>query len=107
MNKLTSIFLTIALLISACATAPQQVQVQTVAIPRAKIEIAEPKPVQMDKIQWKVVKVGNQTLYTLDNGNFTNLVINMTKTKELLIDEKTLVTSYKSYYEDSEEPVKK
>lgn len=104
MNKLKLMALA-ALFVSACATAPQQVVVQTKEIPRATIQLPEPKPIHMDTVQWKVVKSNNQILFTLDNANFQNLMINMTKTKEMLIEQKALTKSYKSYYEDSTDEV--
>lgn len=126
MKKLLIATLAVASLsLAACAT--DGVTVDSVKIPAA--QAPEPAPLTMRNVQWKILTKAdlekllaeleanpdpNFALYTLDNGNFQALNLNLVEIRRFIVDQQQVIVFYKNLEnptppaeEKKEEPKKK
>lgn len=126
MKKIVLAALASGLLLSGCATTGS-VTVQPTKIPAA--EAPTPAPLNMRDVQWKILTKAdleallieleqnpdpNFALYTLDNGNFQALNLNLVDIRRFILEQQQVVVYYRDLEaqthpaeEKKEEPKKK
>lgn len=104
-----------------CSVQPIPLDVQTTAIEHAKLQIADPPPVELEKFQWVVITKDNAekifddmkaqgqppVLFALTDKGYEAMSINTTKIQEFLKLQKSVILAYKKYYEEDNSNVSK
>lgn len=111
-------FICIALLFSlvSCAST-EPIKIETVQVSKTPLNLSYPNPIHLSPVEWVVITPGNATevfeklktektdevLFGLSDDAYKNLSVNMAIIKKYIIEIKTLLNSYKDYYENPEE----
>ena len=109
--------------ISSCSLFTKKVQIETIPEKRVQLNLHEPEPVKLSKVIWFVVTPENidttfnrlkqskndLVLFGLSETGYQNLSTNMAVINKYIYEQKTIIKSYKKYYEstDSTESNKK
>lgn len=107
------ILVLISILILGCAKKPEPINVIQTPEPRTVLNLQEPPTLILNSVKFKVITPNNQEkvfddlkqegtdeiLFGLTDDNYKNLALNIAKIKAYLIEQQTIINSYKKYYE--------
>ena len=119
MNARHLLILTIPLLISGCGTlwpsAPdvKQVQIQTKAVERTRLNLQDPEPLKAREIKFIIITKENfdtvmkdlvdknmdPVVFALTDDGYQQLSLTIAEIRNLLATQRSIITRYKEYYE--------
>ena len=107
--------LTLTILLTSCAGV-KQLEIFKQEVPRAKLNLEKPTPLEMEKIHWHIITSENAeevfkkleaegidpVLFGLTDKDFELLSKNFAKIRNQLKIQNDLIDKYKEYYESEE-----
>ena len=108
--------LMLCLFLSGCGGV-KQLEIFKQEVPRAKLNLDKPTPLQMEKIHWHIITSENAeevfkkleadgidpVLWGLTDKDFELLAKNFAQIRNKLVETNALLEKYKEYYESEEE----
>ena len=108
--------LILVLLLSGCSSV-KELSIFKEEVPRAKLNLEKPTPLQMEKIHWHIITSENAeevfkkleaegidpVLFGLTDKDFEMLAKNFAKIRNQLMQTNELLEKYKEYYEAEED----
>ena len=108
--------LILVLLLSGCSSV-KELSIFKEEVPRAKLNLEKPTPLQMEKIHWHIITSENAeevfaklekegidpVLFGLTDKDFEMLSKNFAKIRNQLMQTNELLDKYKEYYESEED----
>lgn len=102
----------ISIIILGCST--KQIEIKSEPVQRTKLNLQQPMPISLDKVEFTIITEDNQkqvfselqkqnkdkVLYGLSEEDYKNLSLNISKIKGYIIEQKSIINSYKDYYEE-------
>ena len=109
------LLLTLTILLTSCAGV-KQLEIFKQEVPRAKLNLEKPTPLEMEKIHWHIITSENAeevfkkleaegidpVLFGLTDKDFELLSKNFAKIRNQLKIQNDLIDKYKEYYESEE-----
>jgi len=110
------LLLTLTIFLTSCAGV-KELSIFKEEVPRAKLNLEKPTPLQMEKIQWHIITSENAeevfkkleadgidpVLWGLTDKDFELLAKNFAQIRNKLVETNALLDKYKEYYEGEEE----
>ena len=107
--------LMLCLLLSGCSSV-KELSIFKEEVPRAKLNLDKPTPLQMEKLHWHIITSENaeevfkklepdsiDPLWGLTDKDFELLAKNFAQIRNKLVETNALLDKYKEYYESEEE----
>ena len=108
--------LTLTIFLTSCSGV-KQLSIFKEEVPRAKLNLEKPTPLQMEKIQWHIITSENAeevfkkleadgidpVLWGLTDKDFELLAKNFAQIRNKMIETNKILEKYKEYYESEEE----
>ena len=108
--------LILVLLLSGCSSV-KELSIFKEEVPRAKLNLEKPTPLQMEKLHWHIITSANAeevfkkleadgidpVLWGLTDKDFELLAKNFAQIRNKLVETNALLEKYKEYYESEEE----
>ena len=108
--------LILCILLSGCSSV-KRLDIFKEEVPRAKLNLEKPTPLQMEKIHWHIITSENAeevfkkleadgidpVLWGLTDKDFELLAKNFAQIRNKLVETNALLEKYKEYYESEEE----
>lgn len=98
--KLVLVFVMSIFLIGCSSVKP--VEVRTICEQKLPLNMQDPAEIEMYNVDFNLVKVDGTLYYGLTQENFNNLSKNLAVLKKYMISQKEIISSYRQYYEGSE-----
>lgn len=113
-QRLIIIVLFICALLGACTSSPELVVPEP---ERVKLELSDPRPIRTKDVDWIVITENNYQdvfqelkdkkydaiLIGLTDKDYENISVNNSEFKRYIIEQQFIISSYKQYYEKSED----
>ena len=110
------LLLTLTIFLTSCAGV-KQLEIFKEEVPRAKLNLEKPTPLQMEQLHWHIITSENATevfakleadgidpvLWGLTDKDFELLAKNFAQIRNKLVETNALLEKYKEYYEGEEE----
>ena len=110
--------LILCMLLSGCSSV-KELSIFKEEVPRAKLNLDKPTPLQMEKIHWHIITSENAeevfaklqadgidpVLWGLTDKDFELLAKNFAQIRNKLVETNALLDKYKEYYESDEQKV--
>ena len=108
--------LILCILLSGCSSV-KELSIFKEEVPRAKLNLDKPTPLQMEKLHWHIITSANAeevfkkleadgidpVLWGLTDKDFELLAKNFAQIRNKLVETNALLEKYKEYYESEEE----
>ena len=108
--------LILCILLSGCSSV-KELSIFKEEVPRAKLNLEKPTPLQMEKLHWHIITSANAeevfkkleadgidpVLWGLTDKDFELLAKNFAQIRNKLVETNALLEKYKEYYESEEE----
>jgi hypothetical protein len=108
--------LTLTIFLTSCAGV-KQLEIFKEEVPRAKLNLDKPTPLQMEQLHWHIITSENASevfakleadgidpvLWGLTDKDFELLAKNFAQIRNKLVETNALLDKYKEYYEGDEE----
>ena len=108
--------LTLTIFLTSCAGV-KQLEIFKEEVPRAKLNLEKPTPLQMEQLHWHIITSENAAavfakleadgidpvLWGLTDKDFELLAKNFAQIRNKLVETNALLEKYKEYYEGEEE----
>ena len=108
--------LTLTIFLTSCAGV-KELSIFKEEVPRAKLNLEKPTPLQMEKIQWHIITSENAAevfakleadgidpvLWGLTDKDFELLAKNFAQIRNKMVETNAILDKYKEYYESEEE----
>lgn len=116
MNRLFFVIL-FGLLLTGCSIGEKKLKVFSIEEPRAKLNLAKPTPLQMEKIKWIIITSENAeevfakleaegidpVLFGLTDKDYQIIARNFAQIRAKLKESNELLNKYQEYYEQSDQ----
>ena len=110
------LLLTLTIFLTSCAGV-KQLEIFKEEVPRAKLNLDKPTPLQMEQLHWHIITSENASevfakleadgidpvLWGLTDKDFELLAKNFAKIRNKLVETNALLDKYREYYEGDEE----
>ena len=110
------LLLTLTIFLTSCSGV-KQLSIFKEEVPRAKLNLEKPTPLQMEKIQWHIITSENAeevfkkleadgidpVLWGLTDKDFELLAKNFAQIRNKMIETNAILEKYKEYYEAEED----
>ena len=110
------LLLTLTIFLTSCAGV-KQLEIFKEEVPRAKLNLEKPTPLQMEQLHWHIITSENAAevfakleadgidpvLWGLTDKDFELLAKNFAQIRNKLVETNALLEKYKEYYEGEEE----
>ena len=108
------VFGLIALLLSSCAAGVKVIDTYTIEKKREPLALADPKPLELQDIDWIIItkdnadevfekikndKNGDYALFALTDNGYEKLALNFADIRNKIAEQRQIILSYKDYYE--------
>jgi hypothetical protein len=91
----------------------EPVIVETREVERVRLELIDPEPVKLSRVEWVVITPENidevfeefqnnnydLVVFGLTDEGYENLSVNMAEIRKYIVDQKSIISAYKQYYE--------
>ena len=91
----------------------KDIEINTVYVPKEKIDIKDPKPVSPKEIEWYILtpenveEVFNElktkkydiVIFGLTDDGYKNLSLNLAELRKYIIEQRAIIKAYRDYYE--------
>ena len=108
--------LTLTIFLTSCSGV-KQLSIFKEEVPRAKLNLEKPTPLQMEKIQWRIITSENAeevfkkleadgidpVLWGLTDKDFELLAKNFAQIRNKMVETNAILEKYKEYYESETE----
>lgn len=115
------------LLVSGCAglgglfgPSVKPIEVQTKAVERTRLSLADPAPFRAREIEWIIVTPANadevwkklkdrgddRVLFAITDDGYENLALTIAELRNLVAQQRSIIIKYREYYEPTEVPKK-
>ena len=103
-----------ALLLSSCAAGVKVIDTYKIEKKREPLALADPKPLELQDIDWIIVtkdnadevfekikndKNGDYALFALTDNGYEKLALNFADIRNKIAEQRQIILSYKDYYE--------
>ena len=109
------LLLTLTIFLTSCAGV-KELSIFKEEVPRAKLNLEKPTPLQMEKIQWHIITSENAeevfkkleadgidpVLWGLTDEDFELLAKNFAQIRNKMVETNAILDKYKEYYESEE-----
>ena len=110
------LLLTLTIFLTSCSGV-KQLSIFKEEVPRAKLNLEKPTPLQMEKIQWHIITSENAeevfkkleadgidpVLWGLTDKDFELLAKNFAQIRNKMVETNAILEKYKEYYESEED----
>ena len=110
------LLLTLTIFLTSCSGV-KQLSIFKEEVPRAKLNLEKPTPLQMEKIQWHIITSENAeevfkkleadgidpVLWGLTDKDFEMLAKNFAQIRNKMVETNAILEKYKEYYEAEED----
>ena len=110
------LLLTLTIFLTSCAGV-KELSIFKEEVPRAKLNLEKPTPLQMEKIQWHIITSENAeevfkkleaegidpVLWGLTDKDFELLAKNFAQIRNKMVETNAILDKYKEYYESEED----
>ena len=108
------VFGLIAILLSSCAAGVKVIDTYTIEKKREPLALADPKPLELQDIDWIIItkdnadevfekikndKNGDYALFALTDNGYEKLALNFADIRNKIAEQRQIILSYKEYYE--------
>lgn len=108
------VFGLIAILLSSCAAGVKVIDTYTIEKKREPLALADPKPLDLQDIEWIIItkdnadevfekikndKNGDYALFALTDNGYEKLALNFADIRNKIAEQRQIILSYKDYYE--------
>ena len=108
------VFGLIAILLSSCAAVVKVIDTYTIEKKREPLALADPKPLDLQDIEWIIItkdnadevfekikndKNGDYALFALTDNGYEKLALNFADIRNKIAEQRQIILSYKDYYE--------
>ena len=104
----------VAILLSSCAAGVKVIDTYTIEKKREPLALADPKPLELQDIDWIIItkensdevfekikndKNGDYALFALTDNGYEKLALNFADIRNKIAEQRQIILSYKDYYE--------
>ena len=108
------VFGLLAILLSSCAAGVKVIDTYTIEKKREPLALADPKPLDLQDIDWIIItkdnadevfekikndKNGDYALFALTDNGYEKLALNFADIRNKIAEQRQIILSYKDYYE--------
>lgn len=83
------------LVLSSCGNTTKPVEIQTIPTVIPITQLADPNPIVMNNITWKVINLNNDIYYGITVADYELLAANMLELKRYILAQKNIIKYYR------------